>query len=519
MSRKLYRVDEYIPIDKELNDFAHYLENNDRCLLSARFGDGKTVFLSEFKRKYKDKYQFITIYPIDYQVSENRDIFEYIKRDILKELSISGDVNLDIKRFSTLLKLQGFMMNHPLEALKHGTKILQGLVPLSKKIIDIEKVLTGIDGLYEKYNEYANDIEENIINKYLNTFEKSIGSIYEFDAISQIICETISSLENESVLIIEDLDRIDPGHIFRILNVLSAHIDRDISSAGNESSTSLNNKFNFDKIILVCDYENIKHIYQHVYGERADFNGYIGKFSKVNPFKYSLRDSMKSYIIDNLHDLLKPYPNVCKVLSDLILDRYDNWANKSSLRFINTRLRKTLIKNTNIQTPSGCFDSLNSFTVLLELLKRFDISFDDFKNEPMMLAEPAISEFYGLAGIFLLDKELKRNHRAVFRDNINNSQKHTQSQYTLSLYIKDGLLYVISKNNNSVEKSLVYSKKDIGSGSIRFEASLNEDDRLPPIPDQEITLDSDGIRTYGLHSFISEIIDLAYEDAVKYLPN
>lgn len=68
-----------IPTDTERQNFKKHLDRNNRCILSARFGDGKSRFLSEFMQEYKDGYLFIPIYPVNYQVADNKDIFEYIK--------------------------------------------------------------------------------------------------------------------------------------------------------------------------------------------------------------------------------------------------------------------------------------------------------------------------------------------------------------------------------------------------------------------------------------------------------
>lgn len=90
------RIMELIPIDKELADFKKHLERNERTIFSAKFGDGKTYFLNEFKKKYsdeKEKYYFITLYPVNYSVAENQDIFEYIKRDILYQLAKDEKLN------------------------------------------------------------------------------------------------------------------------------------------------------------------------------------------------------------------------------------------------------------------------------------------------------------------------------------------------------------------------------------------------------------------------------------------
>lgn len=70
------------------------------------------------------------------------------------------------------------------------------------------------------------------------------------------------------VQIIGDLDRLDLGHLFRILNVLSAYIDYK----------STTNKFGFTNIVAVLDYETAKHIFTHFYGKKANYDGYMSKF-------------------------------------------------------------------------------------------------------------------------------------------------------------------------------------------------------------------------------------------------
>lgn len=70
------------------------------------------------------------------------------------------------------------------------------------------------------------------------------------------------SQKKKTLLIIEDLDRIDPAHLFRILNVLGAHLDfcnqRDIKP----------NKFGFDNIVTVFDYEITSHLFHHFMGKK-----------------------------------------------------------------------------------------------------------------------------------------------------------------------------------------------------------------------------------------------------------
>ena len=88
------------------------------------------------------------------------------------------------------------------------------------------------------------------------------------------------------VLIIEDLDRLDPKHLFRILNVVSAHID------DSDRPDIVGNKFGFSNIVLVMDYDVTKHIFHHFYGAQACYEGYMSKFLSREPFRYSIKSIM-----------------------------------------------------------------------------------------------------------------------------------------------------------------------------------------------------------------------------------
>jgi len=96
-------------------------------------------------------------------------------------------------------------------------------------------------------------------------------------------------LKKENVLIIDDFDRLDPDHIFRILNILSVHQDY---KSGDD-------KFGFDKIIVVCSLENIEAIYKHKYGSEVDFDGYIEKFYSTEVFHFNNRFAIAHYCRNN----------------------------------------------------------------------------------------------------------------------------------------------------------------------------------------------------------------------------
>ena len=78
-----------IDISQNIQDFKQVFENESRIIFSAKFGDGKSYFLKKFMESYPKEandYYFITLQPVNYVVEENRDVIEYIKRDILFQL-------------------------------------------------------------------------------------------------------------------------------------------------------------------------------------------------------------------------------------------------------------------------------------------------------------------------------------------------------------------------------------------------------------------------------------------------
>lgn len=110
-----------INLKEQIKNFYQYLETTDRIILSAKFGDGKTYFLNQLRKskELEEKYRFITIYPVNYSVAKNEDVFEYIKRDIILQLDKDGLLNnIDINSlfdsifdFSDLQAIVSFLLS------------------------------------------------------------------------------------------------------------------------------------------------------------------------------------------------------------------------------------------------------------------------------------------------------------------------------------------------------------------------------------------------------------------------
>lgn len=382
--------EDIIPIDSEIKTFTDYLDHNCRCILSARFGDGKSFFLNEVKKTLSDKYIFLTIYPVNYQVAENKDIFEYIKRDILLQILMTSEIELSDEKYNFPLRLWGFLS-------QKGKDLLSDIIALvTSSLANIPQtgmtILRDNIAKFKDFSKKINESESDCIESYLDEFTKQKGSIYEFDPISQIIYLLITDIKEKEhkqvVLVIEDMDRIDPAHLFRILNVFSAHWDIQDYSEQKLTYGNPQNKYNFDKILLVCHFQNVRNIFHHFYGEKTDFTGYIHKFSSSTPYEYSLREVVEEWLLNKMPFNKDIFSEICRVLVTLIMRKYENSEMIiTNLRHMTSFFAQSDYNIKNEIIPSAiswlvnvnyCISTSNQVTQLLCILKNFHISIDDF---------------------------------------------------------------------------------------------------------------------------------------------
>lgn len=373
-----------IDISQYITDFKQVFEKESRMIFSAKFGDGKSYFLKEFMNSFDSNtgdYYFITLHPINYVVEDNKDIIEYIKRDILFQL-IKDERIYDFKEGydkifdsvcnkESLLKLADFAASIiPVEGFKDGYHAFKALVSTI-------------------HNKYKDQDVLHVVDDYLNGFYGKEGSISECDAFTCLIQESLKRMSG-TVLIVEDLDRMDPAHLFRIMNVLSSQIDNPYYEDCHNK-----NKFGFDKIILVMDYDITKHLFHHFYGINANYDGYMNKFMSSTPFRFSITEAAQMQVREHIiqligvsdlskitgHNIYKPYDNQivslvecissmsvrqCKDFMDIDIDTYikPNWRK-------GTRIIPTQVSFVRLL---ACFKLISShslslvFTVLMECL-------------------------------------------------------------------------------------------------------------------------------------------------------
>lgn len=390
-----------IPIDKELDAFKEHLNINERTIFSAKFGDGKTFFLNEFKKKYSDedksnineKYYFITLYPVNYSVAENQDIFEYIKRDILFQLANDGKLNpIDFEAIAKSI--------FTWENLKEVICFLISCMPKGEILY---KILEKGEKFAKRYNE-----EQTTFQEYNSWFTSQKGGLYEHDGYTELITATLKYIKEigyKTVLIIEDLDRIDPAHLFRILNVLGAHIDERIYKESENT-----NKFGFDNIITVFDYNTTEAIFHHFYGIDANYKGYINKFTSHQPFYYSIDEVARDYLYKVIFEKCCIHKESIRHISKQINDKLDSLSVRdvhTILNGINLYIQEDIYKLSHTE-----FNTKSPLTYTIAILKLLGFSNSDIRKYILSLS---VLDILNCINVFLYIHPSISNNNFVFQ--------------------------------------------------------------------------------------------------------
>ena len=298
--------DNYIPVDDAIQRFEDHLLSHDRVVLSAKFGDGKTFFLKKFKEKCmmdaESPFEFITLYPVNYQVLGNKDIFELIKHDVLLQILQAGiiDVRYEI---TDRMAFEFYVQSHFCTVGESFFEMLKSCGAddmVTKGFLAAFKSVNWLKSLKDKVGEFKKEIDQTaFLDNYLSTFDEN--SVYENDIITKIIRDNIKAYQEKNgkrvVLVIEDMDRLDPAHLFRIMNVFSAHMDYGYRSMQPIDSSLVGNKFGVSNVVFVMHEKNTEALFHHFYGESADYDGYMSKFYNKDIFRFSLVDEKEKYAL------------------------------------------------------------------------------------------------------------------------------------------------------------------------------------------------------------------------------
>lgn len=352
---------EQIDISEIVQDFRHHVAMNRNIILSGAFGSGKSYMLDVFKRTYSRIFNAITIYPINYAISGNADIVEYIKHDIIYQLVLQGYIT-ERTDFS---------------AVASSVFTTENFTNLTERLLD--RIPGG--GLISEAIRIAveagekRDSEKHAVADYLEGFNKT-GSIYECDVYTELIRLGLDAGRREGkqwMIIVEDLDRIDPHNIFRLLNVFGAHLDCRYVT-GEDVPT---NKFGFDKIVFVLDYRQANEIYNQYFGLDSDgsWEGYISKFLTSQPFYFEGVASAAKEVV------LRGIAKDCSIDYKIIETLFSREYSIRTLSKVSFDGFASFLRTDKVELPNGGFLSADcKFTRLLYYLQQLDGGLNKLKE-------------------------------------------------------------------------------------------------------------------------------------------
>lgn len=423
-----------IPTDTIKKEFLDFIstEQNSRILFSGKFGVGKTHFINSFFEEEKDSYDVFHLYPTNYQINNNENIINLIKYDIIIELikknehifntnSVDG-LNDNFLLFSSWIKNQYSVNDGLNKIIDYGedtlsflpNSIFNALPKLGRPLKD----LLSLDKEFQLFKKEYKEGEKGTIDKYIEEIKKK--NISESDSVSYLIKEKIQIHKGnkKSVLVLDDLDRVDPEHIFKLLNIFSSFFEREDE-----------NKFGFDIIIVVADRSNLKSIFHHKYGEKTDFSGYLNKFFSISPYYF---DNKKA-VINTVEEIVNNIKNEEPILIEAINNRgYINvflqhiFINAIKLNLINLR---ELLKATKYQfsdLKKGAFyndtshrnDFKRYFNIALNIAVLSFSNVDDFLNVIKKIKENSVQEldenFNDFISFMIKDLKLKLNNQSFY---------------------------------------------------------------------------------------------------------
>ncbi len=350
--------------------------NNQRIIFSGSFGSGKTTFLNNFfnDSAQQEKYYVCKLFPVNYVTSTNKDIYELIKFDILIQLLGTGITieRTDLEKVSTICR----------SVKSNALKLLQSILGVAS-LIDENTVKLGkaIEVIANIYKDYKDDSPKTKVEQFLNDLENELGTSYEMNDISNLIREMLikaSKLENrqkETILLIDDFDRLEPLQSFRLLNILSTN--------DNETGTG-ENKFGFDKIVIVCDINNLRDCFIHINGTNKAFNGYIDKFYSTEIFRFDIRNDLVK-VINTLFSQINMPPDVRSEFFDRYLDIIQAMINcgEINVRTI-TKIQEAHIEIIPTKTLDGFYKICDYAGLLFFVLKKMFA--DDYEVSNAILA-------------------------------------------------------------------------------------------------------------------------------------
>ncbi len=170
-----YEMEKLMPFEKVSNAFKQHLENNGniKILFSGSFGTGKTTFLREYFSG-NICYEVFHLFPVNYSVATNDDIFRYLKAELLFLLLEKG-IEFDQLFFKKTETAPAFLKENALNILLPFTRLIP---QVGKNLHGILKELMILKKEFESYNDELQIDDERKAKEFIKELYEQEGSVF-----------------------------------------------------------------------------------------------------------------------------------------------------------------------------------------------------------------------------------------------------------------------------------------------------------------------------------------------------
>ena len=300
-----------IDITSEIERFKEHLTqtDNNKIIFSGIFGIGKTYFLKEFFLNNSEKYELFLLSPVNYSISNNDDIINYINYDIAFNL-ISKSVYYEKNDLPKLLTAQFYLKDNLLDTMSLLAKncgsigkTLSDLYENGKELIENINQHNAKSQIDEEQDDKENNLDDWKFDARLSKEFESLGffiSDHPLNEYSEILENyEISSFAKFS----NDIDKLDSNIASTVLKIQEKKTQKGNSYAIVKFSDrqSVFELFIFSDL-LETNREFLKEgnsLILNVSKNLQDENNRFKKFNvkKISPLKSLVNKPIKNVVI------------------------------------------------------------------------------------------------------------------------------------------------------------------------------------------------------------------------------
>ena len=187
-----YEIIDKLPMQIPDAGFTEHLSDvrNHKILFSGKFGQGKSTFLDYYFKEREDQYNVFRLFPVNYSVASNQDIFRYIKCELIFQL-LADNSEFYKENTNVAEVTQQVVKENARRVLSPLIELIPGIGKSSYQLINKYK---------ELFSEYVEYLEERKIDdkkfaeEYLKYFPREQILVFNQESLRESPMEVLNKI-------------------------------------------------------------------------------------------------------------------------------------------------------------------------------------------------------------------------------------------------------------------------------------------------------------------------------------